>query len=168
MPAVMFLTLLCLVVAGGCVRGPEKSESVAPMRVSEMIGDSDPARRASIRLVLQGLEADENFERERARGSYERAVQVDPTNPFAYLALARHELDGRNAEGAMELIDQAAALFEAEGLRNDRVGALLVGLRGRAYQSTGRGEDGNLYLERARVLAPDVWSDGYLSPAEMR
>ena len=136
--------------------------------MSDAAGLGDPARRASVRLVLQGLDADAAGDLERAQGSYERAIQVDATNPYAYLALARHHLDGRDADHATHLIDQAAALFEAEGMREPRVGVHLMGLRGRAMHATGRGDDAIMYLERARQLAPEVWRDGYLSAEELR
>lgn len=157
-------------VLTSCATRTEQAEEVAvePVRVSEFLYDGDPARRASLRLVIQGLDADRLAQTERARGSYERAIQVDATNPFAYLALARQVLDTSDSEQGLQLLDQAAALFEAEGQRNPRVGAHLIGLRGRAFHASGRGEDGVLYLERARTLAPEVWSDGYLSAEELR
>jgi tetratricopeptide (TPR) repeat protein len=157
---------MCVVGCQG-LNGPDRTEKVEPVRVSEALGEGDPARRASIRLTLQGLEADSVGQFEHAEGSYERAIQVDPTNPYAYLALARHQLDGHQPENALYVLDQAAALFEAEGEWNPRVGVHLIGLRGRAFHASGRGEDGVLYLERARELAPDVWSDGYLSADEL-
>lgn len=152
-------------LAGCAVRGPGASH-VDPIRASEMLQDGDPARRASIRLVIEGLDADQAFDRNQARGSYERAIQVDPTNPMAYLALARHELDDLEAQRALQLLEQAAALFEAEGLRVDRVGVHLQGLRGRAYETLGR--DGSADLDNAAALAPEVWGDGMLSPGELR
>jgi hypothetical protein len=154
----------------GCAMGRVQpaEERVEPVRVSEFLYEGDPARRASMRLVVEGLEADRLLHHERARGSYERAIQVDATNPFAYLALARQTLDGSDPEQGLQLLDQAAALFEAEGMRNPRVGVHLMGLRGRALQASGRGEDGVLYLERARTLAPETWNDGYLSPEELQ
>jgi len=154
----------------GCVttgRNGDDAE-VEPVRVSQALGEGDAIRRASLRLVLQGLDADSAGQPDRAQGSYERAIQVDSTNPYAYLALARHRLDAGDAHGALDLIDQAAALFEAEGMRDPSVGVHLIGLRGRAYHATGRGEDGVLYLERARQLSPDIWRDGYLDAEELR
>jgi tetratricopeptide (TPR) repeat protein len=147
---------------------PGGSERVDPIRVSDAVDSGDPARRASIRLVLQGLDADIDQELERAQGSYERAIQVDATNPYAYLALARHYLDGYQADRAVPLLDQAAALFEAEGMREPRVGVHLMGLRGRALLATGQDEDAAIYLDRAAVLAPEIWGDRYLSPRELR
>jgi len=163
---------VCLML--GCAgTGRQRVQTVEPIRVSDAIGVGDPARRASTRLVLQGLDADADMETDRARGSYERAIQVDATNPNAYLALARHYLDfddptGEDAARATHLIDQAAALFEAEGMREPRVGVHLMGLRGRAMQASQSDADAALYLERARALAPDVWGDEYLSPEELR
>lgn len=162
---------LCLgvLLAAACARPPVRvEETIEPIRVSDAVGLGDPARRASMRLVVQGLDADEAGETERAQGSYERAVQVDATNPYVYLALARHHLDGGDSEHATYLIDQAAALFEAEGMREPRVGVHLIGLRGRAMQLGGQNDEAVLYLERAGVMAPAVWGDAYLSAEELR
>lgn len=163
-----------LLLALGCAgSGRRPVETVRPIRVSDAVGVGDPARRASTRLTVQGLDADAAGAIQRARGSYERAIQVDATNPYAYLALARHYLDAADtdpadADRAVPLIDQAAALFEAEGMREPRVGVHLMGLRGRAMRETGQEVDAELYLERARELAPDVWGDGELSAVELR
>jgi tetratricopeptide (TPR) repeat protein len=157
-----------LLVLGGCQGfGPPGTGQVEPLRISEKLGEGDPARRASTRLVVQGLESDVRGETDRAQGSYERAIQVDATNPYAYLALARHHLDGEEPRRALHLLDQADALFEAEGGNDPRVDVHMMGLRGRAFHAIGRGEDGVLYLEHARELAPEIWSDGYLSAAEL-
>jgi tetratricopeptide (TPR) repeat protein len=162
-----------VVIASGCVGpGGGRVETVTPIRVSDAVGLGDPARRASTRLVVQGLEADAAHAYERARGSYERAIQVDATNPYAYLALARHYVDleaadPRDAERSLLLIDQAAALFEAEDMREPRVGVHLMGLRGRAMRTTGQEEDAALYLDRARALSPAIWGDEYLSAEEL-
>ncbi len=161
--------LVALLGVSACAGGSRPSVApVTPIRVSDAAGLGDPARRASTRLVVQGLDADAAGRRARARGSYERAIQVDPTNPYAYLALARHHLDGSDADHASYLIDQAAALFEAEGMRESRVGVHLMGLRGRAMHASGRGDTAELYLERASQLAPEIWGDGYLSAEELR
>ena len=160
------LALAVALLAGGCfMRGPDTG-TVEPIRVSEMLDSPDPARRASTRLVIEGLDADLAYDGVRARGSYERAIQVDPTNPMAYLALARHEIDALEGQRALQLLGQAAGLFEAEGLRVDRVGVHLMGLRGLAYETMG--QDGSDLLDRAAALAPDVWGDGDLSPDELR
>jgi hypothetical protein len=160
---------LGVLLASACARPPVSvEETVEPIRVSDAVGLGDPARRASMRLVVQGLDADEAGETGRAQGSYERAVQVDATNPYVYLALARHHLDGSDIEHATYLIDQAAALFEAEGMREPRVGVHLIGLRGRAMQMGGQSDEADLYLERAGAMAPTVWGDAYLSAGELR
>ncbi len=164
---------LGVLLVSACARPWTKPEPtpepiLEPIRVSDAVGLGDPARRASTRLVVQGLDADQAGETERAQGSYERAVQVDATNPYAYLALARHHLDGSDIEHATHLIDQAAALFEAEGMREPRVGVHLIGLRGRAMQMSEEDADAALYLDRAAVMAPAVWGDAYLSAEELR
>ncbi len=164
--AALIAAMGLVMVQAGCVTTGAGGGTVEPIRASEMLDDADPARRASMRLVLQGLDADAVFDRNQARGSYERAIQVDPTNPMAYLALARHELDDLEGRRALQLLEQSAALFEAEGLRIDPVGVHLVGLRGRAYDAMG--EDGSELLDQAASLAPEVWGDGFLAPEELR
>ena len=157
----------CMVA--GCA-GPAKPPAAAiePIRVSKALGLGDPARQASTRLVVQGLDADEAGQIQRARGSYERALQVDPTNPYAYLALARHALDVGEPNDAIDFIEQAAALFEAEGLRQPEVGVHLIGLRAQAFEVAGRTEESELYFETAAEMAPHIWQDGSLSATELR
>ena len=128
----------------------------------------DTATAITQGLVVQGLDADRQRAWRSAEGSYQRAIQVDPTNPYAYLALARHSLDAGDAALALNLIDQSSALFDAEGLGSDAVRVHLIGLRGWALESTAYPGDGVLYLERAARLAPSVWGDAYLSPGELR
>ncbi|MAJ60739.1 MAG: hypothetical protein CBC48_12465 [bacterium TMED88] len=163
--------VLVLVLAGIAACGTPQlapPQTVEPIRISQALGQGDPARRASIRLVVQGLEEDEAGRPQRARGSYERALQVDPTNPYAYLAMARHDLALGEAEDALDFIEQAAALFESEGLRRPEVGVHLIGLRAEALRAGGSNEEAQLYYETAGDLAPEVWGDGVLSASELR
>ena len=102
-----------------------------------------------------------------ARASYERAIQVDATNPWAYLVLARYYVEQGEVSRVGSLLDQSAALFEAQGFREPRVGVHLVGLRGSAFVLEGRSADGTLYLERAQELAPGVWGDDQLEAGEL-
>ena len=152
----------------GCSTLVVPSRSGQSLRVSEAVEQGDAARRASMGLVVQGLDADGEYRFRRAQGSYERAIQVDPTNPYAYLALARHHLDGGDFTQAANLIDQAAALFEAEGIRSPRVEVHLVGLRGWESDRSGRSSEAVPLRNRAAAQAPDVWGDGYLRPEELR
>ena len=74
---------------------PDPRSDAAPggtPQLSRVAGEGDPARRASMRLVLSGLDADEAGRSAEASSLYERALQVDPTNPYAWLALARQEV----------------------------------------------------------------------------
>jgi len=161
---------LALVLAGaGCVhsRGGE-AKPLPAVRVSDAAGAGDAARRASVQLVIDGLDADADGIGDAGLSSYERAIQVDPTNPYAFLALARHHALGTTPESALPYLDQAAALFEAEGLRSPRVDAHLEGIRGEALFGAGDVEAGSRHLERARELAPDAWSDAHLNAEELR
>ena len=135
------------------------------LRISDAAQEGDATRRASLRLVVQGLDADEDGRAATARSSYERAIQIDPTNPYAYLALARHEVDARRWNRALEALDQAELLFGSDA---PGVEAHVAGLRGAARLGKGYGDGAELLLDRATELAPEVWEDGRLSADELR
>jgi tetratricopeptide (TPR) repeat protein len=143
---------------------PGAPEPPEPLRISHVAGHGDPARRASQRLVLEGLDADARGRVQAALGQYERALQVDPTNPFAYLALARHEVQWGSPHRALEVLAQAETLLSAAA----GVEAHLVGLRGAALMALGRSAEAAPLLTRARSLAPQVWADGRLDASELR
>jgi tetratricopeptide (TPR) repeat protein len=164
------LPLLLAWGALGCALrfAPLPGESgAAPLRVSEAALEGDATRRASLRLVLQGLDEDEAGRAAAARSSYERAIQIDSTNPYAYLALARHEVDAERWDRALEALDQAELLFGAEAAPG--VEAHLAGLRGAARLGNGYGdEEAGVLLDRAGQIAPEVWADGRLDAEELR
>jgi tetratricopeptide (TPR) repeat protein len=136
--------------------------------MSELVDEGDAARRASQRLIVEGLDADTIGERARARASYDRAIQVDATNPYAYLAIARHHVDGARPEKALPFLDRASTLLEVQGEDSARVRVHVIGLRGEALYASGRIDEGIDYLEQARLMAPEVWDDGTLAPEELR
>lgn len=155
-----------LLVACAPLRGP--APAAAPFHLTAVAGQGDPARRASTRLVLQGLDADADGLPDSARSSYERALQVDPSNPWIYLALARQQAEGSNPARALAFLDQCEALLRSQGELAPGVEAHLDGLRGIALMASGREAEGRERLERARELAPEVWSDGVLDAYELR
>jgi hypothetical protein len=163
--------LLCAAIAtlSGCagLGGREAGPVSRTARVSEALDHPSASRRASLRLVLDGLESDAAGQTRRARGSYERALQVDPANPYAYLALARLEATGPTPERARMFLDQAAAHFEAEGTLEPEVEVHLIGLRGEVLRETGYPGRAFPLLEDARDRAPVVWEDGHLAADEL-
>ncbi len=166
-----FAALLCVVfVASSCSlrSAPLPPRRAQPLRISEVVDVGDPARRASLRIVLKGLEADASHQPQRALGTYEEALRVDPTNPYTYLAIARHHAEGEDPEWALSFLDKADALFRGEDRLSPRVEPHLIGLRGQALYASGQVDAGIPYLERAWDMAPDVWTDGRLSASELR
>jgi tetratricopeptide (TPR) repeat protein len=158
--------LLVLVLALGCAMGGRLGGDAAALRLSELTDEGDATRRASLRLCVDGLDAAAAGRSGAALGQYERAIQIDPTNPYAYLVLARHEVEAGDPVRALEYLNQSETLLESENARSREVEAHLAGLRGAALGSTGGAGDG--YLEQARRLAPEVWDDGQLTAAELR
>jgi tetratricopeptide (TPR) repeat protein len=153
-----------LVLALGCAA----VGSGRTTRVSDLAQQGDARFRASQRLVIEGLDADASGDSARALGRYERALQIDSSNPWAYLALARHQLDAGDSRSALSHLDRAEALFESLDL--DSPGAALHrdGLRGAALALEGRHAESQPLLDSAARRAPDVWGDGRLSASELR
>jgi len=156
---------LVLVALLGCVAPLAPQPPLAPPRVSQLGDDGDPARRASLRLCAEGLRADAAGLSVPARSRYERAMQIDATNPWAYLVLARHELEAGDASRALEYVQQAETLLRSEGAWAPGVEAHVAGLRGAARSSAGG--DGSADLALAAQLAPEVWGDGRLDADEL-
>ena len=144
------------------------SQGAPPLHLSELAEQGDSARRASMRFVLQGLDADAAGTADLAASLYERAVQVDPLNPYAYLALARQRAEGPEPAHALAYVEKAHALFAAEKAETPSVQADLCGLRALALDAAGRGDEAKEQMARAKALAPEVWRDGRLDADELR
>lgn len=136
--------------------------------MSDVAGTGDARRRASSLLVQEGLAADTQGDPRRAQSRYERAMQVDPTNPYVYLALARHSLDGGEPHRGLQYLERSEQLLASEEALSPGVEAHLDGLRGSAWIAMGRLDEGRALLARARQLAPKVWQDGRLAPDELQ
>ena len=121
-----------------------------------------------MRLVLGGVDEDQALRPAQALALYERALQVDPNNPFAYLALARHHVDGADPQRALAFLDKADALLAQSDRRSPGLEANLVGIRGSALYASGRVDSALPLLERARRLSPTVWDDARLDAWELR
>lgn len=169
-----FATALMACLALACAappRGPQrppKPRQVDAIRVSEVARDGDPTRRASTRLVIDGLEARPP---ENGVASFERAIQIDPTNPWAYLAIAAYEVQWGDRERGVQYLAQADLLLDSEGEKSPRVEPHLIGLKGRAQLRASDGgnvESGEAMLAQASGLSPEVWGDGWLGASELR
>jgi tetratricopeptide (TPR) repeat protein len=160
--------VLLLLLLTACPLVPVRLPESPSLRLSELVAEGDPTRRASLDLVLDGLAADEVGELRRAQGLYARALQVDSGNPYAYLALARHHVAGGDSGRALEHLARARDLLEAYEEISPRVEVHLVGLRGAALRLERRSVEAEALLAQAADVAPAVWRDGRLDPAELR
>lgn len=161
-PSILFAaaSLLLLVGATGCA-GLILTGQVDAVRITDVVNEGDATRRASQRLLIEGLRADAAGADSAAKGKYERALQLDATNPYVYLVFARFELERRNRDQADAFLERAASLFDGEASRSPRVEPHLLGMRG-VIDGKGSGA-----LEEARRMSPSVWGDGYLSAEEL-
>jgi len=161
-PAGTLAALFLAGIAAGCQL--PRAPGGEPLHVSQQAGAGDPARRASLRLVLSGLDADAGGRSAEASSLYERALQVDPTNPYAWLALARQEVFEGDPERGLANLDKAEALLATD----DAAAAHLAGIRAAGLRAVGRPAQAEPFLREARARAPEVWADGKLDAAELR
>lgn len=171
MALLISLACLALGVGSGCsglnlYDGRPAEEQ--PLTASGALGQTDSRRDASLRLVIAGLDDDAMGRPDRALASYQRAVRVDATNPFAYLALARHHLEAGASEEAGAFLDQARALFESEQRLGPAVDVWGIGLRAWIDREDGRDQLADERFELARDLSPEIWADERLSADELR
>jgi len=165
------LLLVGTVVLASCAGLGERLSGggvVDPLTATRALGRDDATRDASLRLVIAGLDADAVGDGDRALASYQRAVRVDSTNPFAYLALARHHLEWGDARSASAFLDQARALFEAQGSLGPEVDVWGIGLRAGIDRVEGREALAEERFAAARRLSPEIWGNDRLSAAELR
>src|SRR5262249_24982356 len=137
-------------------------------RVSDEVTSGDDQFRASQRLVIEGLDADESGDAARAQSRYDRALQIDASNPWVYLALARHYVDEGDPERALAHVDRAEALLDAQQPGSPGAKVHGDGLRGAALALEGDLADAQPLLDSAARSAPEVWGDGRLTAAELR
>ncbi len=160
-----FVALFFLAFAAVSCRGPAlRPPSGEPVRLSRLAGSGDAARRASQRIVLSGLDADQRGRSAEASSLYERSLQVDPTNPYAWLALARQEVFEGDPDRGLAHLDKAEALLAAD----DTAAAHLAGIRGAGLRAVGQPGMAEPFLREARERAPALWADGKLDAAELR
>lgn len=145
--------------SGGAARGPGFAEAAE---------QGDPQRRASMRLVLEGIDADERGDTRRALSRYERSLQIDSGNPYAQLALARHFIERGDVSRGLGHLDQARTMFEDAGSISPVIEAHLRGLRGSALLVQGREREAQALLDYAARTVPELWGDGRLQAAELR
>ena len=153
----------------GCaVTEPRSAPHTRPLRISDKLSEGDATRRASVRLVVEGLDADAVGLSARALSRYERAIQTDPTNPYAFLALARHNAEAERPERALALLDQAEVLLQSEGELAPAAQIQIRGLRSWVmWKQTGAPESA-VTLDEVAAASPEVWGDGRLSSQELR
>jgi tetratricopeptide (TPR) repeat protein len=157
-----------LIAAVALVLGCAQIPSVPPPRVSDTVASGDDQFRASQRLVLEGLDADERGDADRAHSRYERALQIDASNPWVYLALARHYVEQGDPGRALAHLDRAEALLDAQDPPSPGARVHCDGLRGAALALEGNESEAQPLLDSAARAAPDVWGDRVLSAVELR
>lgn len=155
------------VLVGGCAGRGFAPRGVA-LRISEFDRVGDARTQASTRLVVEGLDAEIASAPQRALSRYAQAIRIDPSNPFAYLALARYYAAIADSDRALEHLDRTQSLLDPDSALYWGAEPHLLGLRGWALAGTGGSADAVVLLDEAGRLAAAVWGDGRLDASELR
>lgn len=166
--ALVLVVPLGAVACSSTLRPPSLPQRDDALTLDDVIDEGDDRRRASHHLVNEGLEADDLGDDQRALDRYELALSVDPGNPWAYLALARHELEGGDPGRALAALDRCRSLLEAYDELTPEMETHLLGVRGGALAALGRAREAQPLLDEARRRAPRAWGDGMLQASELR
>ena len=162
-------------LAVGCAgpwagRAPDAGRASAmraePFHLLDQVDRGTPSWRASMHLVAEGLRAEAEGRPAEAVERYDRALQVEPSNPYAFLAIARYLAEHGRPDTALGHLEQAEALLASRGTPPG-LRAHLRGLRGFVLRELGDRERGARLLEEARHGAPEVWADGFLDAEEL-
>lgn len=168
-PTLAIALALAVVLGAACVLPGSVRPPSPGFRLSSVADQGDAARRASTRLALRGLDADAQSLPDEAAAFYDRALQVDPTNPYVYLCLARHDVEDGQPEQAQADLDKADALVGSlDASQAEIVRVYLTGLRGAALEEEGKPQQAQPFLDAARKAAPEAWADGRLDASELR
>ena len=158
----------CAVPRAGGPRdaGSARGMRPEPFHLADHLERGSPSWRASMHLVAEGLRAEVDGRPGEAVERYDRALQVEPSNPYAFLAIARHLAERGRPDAALGHLEQAEALLASRGAPPG-LRAHLHGLRGLVLRELGDRERGEALLEAARREAPEVWDDGFLDAGEL-
>jgi len=121
-----FLLLAAALLAAGCAAtatGPVREEAGADDRQEILLADSryglspipedlPPQRAASFRVAARGVRAWKEGRFQEAEDGLERALTLDPRNPFCYFYLAESRAEQGEIPQALLFLNQAELLFQ--------------------------------------------------------
>ncbi len=160
---------------GGCAGAPAgrfpdaartRGMRPEPFHLAEHLEEGSPSWRASMHLVAEGLRVEAEGRPGEAVERYDRALQLEPANPYAFLAIARYLAEHGRPDTALGHLEQAEALLASRGTPPG-LRPHLRGLRGFVLRELGDREGGTRLLDEARRDAPDAWADGFLEAEEL-
>jgi tetratricopeptide (TPR) repeat protein len=126
--------------------------SVEPPPLLGTIDDSTaPNVAAATRLVEAGRTRMAAGDTGAALEQFERAIVIDPSNPYAYYYLAELHLMNRTYDQAIAFADRAASLSET---RAPEWASRAFTLQGNAFEAAGRFADARNAYTRAVQAAP--------------
>jgi tetratricopeptide (TPR) repeat protein len=132
--------------------GADGSLSVEPPALADTIGAATaPNVAAATRLVDAGRTRMAAGDDGAALEQFERAIAIDPGNPYAYYYLAELHFLHRTYDQAIAFADRAASLSDA---RAPDWASRAYTLQGNAFEAAGRFADARGAYTRAIQAAP--------------
>lgn len=126
---------------------PPRSESLDPIIATA----AAPNVAAALRLIEQGRQALEAGNYEKALGSFERGVAIDPTNTYGYYFLARYHYEQKSYAQAVAFANRAAVLAAND---DPTWAGRVYALQGIVFEEVGRYTDARKAYEKALAADP--------------
>lgn len=148
-----FFGFLLIVFALGCAKelpewkGPPDREKAFPDMSFE---DASPRRKASLKLTDEGFRESRGGMYVGAMKKFEQAIDIDPTNPFAYFHYGIARLNNKEYQQSIALLDEASEKFG----RNERWLSRIYTYKGLSYKGLKDFESSRECFRKAIELDP--------------
>jgi tetratricopeptide (TPR) repeat protein len=106
---------------------------------------SSPRRRASMQITREGLNESKKGFYTRAMKKFEKAIDVDPTNPYPYFHYGVAKLNSRDYKQSIRLLSEAKQKFQGDYRWTSKV----YTMQAKAYKELGETKNARECYEKA-------------------
>lgn len=144
------LAVLALSLAWGCAtKVYDREDAMREEAFPDMsFESSSPRRQASLEITREGVAESKRGFYLRAMKKYEKAIDIDPTNPYAYFHYGLARQRTKDYGQSMRLLEEAGNKFGS----NEHWQSRVYTYRGLNYMNMGRAEEAKESFEKALKL----------------